>query len=77
MSNIKLEAMYDKIYDIVTDFYVEDKSKEDLIQELLDLYNVSQQSELLIRFGFYVTNGNYKKLCNDIRTTVKNFEANI
>jgi len=34
--------MYDKIYDIVTDFYVEDKSKEELIQELLDLYNVSE-----------------------------------
>ena len=43
--------------------------------EALDL--VSQQRELLIRFGFYVTNGNYKNLCSDVRNTVKDFEANI
>ena len=46
-------------------------------EQELNLHLVSQRSELLIRFGFYVTNGNYKKLCNDVRATVKNFEADI
>ena len=47
MTNIKLEAMRDKIRKILVDNY-HFTDCEDVVNELLVLYNVRQRSELLL-----------------------------